>query len=217
LEDLPNVSCVSRARRRPSNREPGSSNMLLVSNPGLGGLTRRLACEAQEDQHGALQPHHVGWIEAAQPTAELCPRHGRELVDHQGGGICEAVLVRRSHGQANQWCFGRIGREGTHRDRPRGIEQVGLNDHGGTRHSRILGAAGYGPDFAPPHSSPRSDTTSTKARSADSCGLSASARDCRCASWRNPAERTSGTQTCTGRRHPQPLPVEPHLLRSGLS
>jgi hypothetical protein len=70
LEDLPNASCVGLARRRAWNREPGSSNKLLVSNPGLGGLARRLACEAQEVQHGALQPHHVGGIEAAQPAAD---------------------------------------------------------------------------------------------------------------------------------------------------
>ena len=75
------------------------------------------------------------------------------------------------------------------------VEAIVLNNDGGTRLTGIVARACNGPDLAAFHSSShiQEESDSMKAKSSFACGLRASARDWRRASFANSGERVSGT------------------------
>ena len=70
-----------------------------------------------------------------------------------------------------------------------------LHDHYRTRLSRVVSAAGSGPDLAALHSSPPIEIASMKAWSLAAYRRDATRRDCREAYAANLGERVSGTHT----------------------
>jgi len=69
----------------------------------------------------------------------------------------------RFEGNAEQRRIGAVSGKGADDDRVRRVETIVLQDDGGTRLASIVLGVRDGPDVAPPHSSPQSDTASMKA------------------------------------------------------
>src|SRR5205085_2039122 len=99
----------------------------------------------------------------ADPLAKFGFWDGCDPVHHQAAGPLQTIALTGLHQKTKQRCFCWIGREGTDRDRDRGVETVILDDHGVARLADIVLAAGNCPDFSPSHPSPQSETVSMNA------------------------------------------------------
>src|SRR5882757_5687264 len=130
------------------------------------------------------------------------PSDRRELVDHHIAIVIESRKSPVSAADADPHQRSIKQRAG-HRSygyRTRGIEEVILNDYRGTGLRRV-GAPCDHPDLPSIHSSShRVETASMKSWSSLLSPAPAISEACLCASAAKVAVRTSGTQTCRGRR-----------------
>lgn len=155
--------------------------------------------EPKEHENRAAEPNHVVVSQPADPITELGSRHGRDLVDHQSGGLTEPVRTIGFDQQPKQWRVGRVGRECANGHRVGSIEAIVLDDDDRSRLADIPAPCGSSPDLASIQASSSKLSASMKAWSSAARSLAATAADWRRASRSNSADRTSGTQICTGR------------------
>ena len=118
--------------------------------------------DAQEDQNGTIQPHHILVSKAADARADLCLRNGRDLIHHQSADSAQAVALAWLNRQPKQRSISWVGSECAHRDRIRPVETIVLNNHSGTGLSRVVLAARNSPNLAALHIAPQSETALIK-------------------------------------------------------
>src|SRR5713226_1417821 len=133
--------------------------------------------DAQEHQHGAIEPQHSLVIEPADVSPDLASGHRGDLVHHQPRGYPQPIGFARLDGKAKQRCVGGIRRESANGDGCGRIEPIVLHDHDRARFAGVILAAGKGPYLAAFHSAPYSEMDSMKSWSSLSCALRATARD----------------------------------------
>lgn len=125
-------------------------------------LVVRRSGDAQEDQNGTIQPHHVLVSKAADARADLCPRNGRDLIHHQSADSAQAVALAWLNRQPKQRSIGWVGSECAHRDRIRHVETVVLKNDSGTGLSRVVLTAPNSPNLAALHIAPQLETALIK-------------------------------------------------------
>ncbi len=155
---------------------------------------------SQEDQNGAIQPHHILVSKAANTRPDFCFWNRRDLIHHQATNSSESVGLARLNEESKKRSIGWIGSERAQRNRIRHVETVVLKNHHRTWLSSVVLTARNGPDLAALHVPPQSEMASIKSWSSFACGLLATARDCLWASATKEGERMSGTQIWMGRK-----------------
>ena len=135
--------------------------------------------------------------EASDPLAEFRALDRRDLVDHQPARLSDPGRAVCVDGDPEQRGVGGIGRHRTDRHGRGRVEQVILDDHHRPWLAGVPTASRRRPDLSSLHApSPRA---SMKAWSSPSLLLDATLTAWSCACWANWGDRTSGTQSCTGR------------------
>ncbi len=109
--------------------------------------------QAEEHHNRAPEPDHVLVGQAPDAFTELGARRRRNLVNHQTACYPQAVLIVGNDREPNQRCLGRIGGERAHGHRVRSVKPIVLNDHHGSRLTRIATPGCGRPDLCASHSS----------------------------------------------------------------
>ena len=108
---LHSLGCLASPFKREACRRGGGKTLcrfqLLVV--GWSG-------DAQENQNGTIQRHHILVSKAADTPADLCLRNGRDLIHHQSADSAQAVILARLDRQPKQRSIGWVGSECAHRD-----------------------------------------------------------------------------------------------------
>jgi len=120
-------------------------------------------CQSQKDKDGTVQAQNGLVVQASDARADLCFRHGRDLVHHEAAGAPQSIAIVRLDAQAEQGCLGRIGGEGADGDGLRGVEAIVLNNNNRPRLAGVILAAGDRVNVAALNSSPRAASESMKA------------------------------------------------------
>src|SRR5216683_2756876 len=155
---------------------------------------------SQENQNGAIQPHHILVCKTANMRPDFCFRNRRDLIYHQATNSSQSVALARLNEESKKRSIGWIGCERAHRNGIRQVKTIVLENHHRTRFSCVVLTARNGPNLAALHFPPQSETASIKSWSSLACGLLATARDCLRASATKEGERMSGTQIWMGRK-----------------
>ena len=118
--------------------------------------------DAQEDQNGTIQPHHILVSKVADTSADPSLRNGRDLIHHQSADSAQAVALAWLDRQPKQRSIGWVGSECAHRGRIRHVETVVLKNHNGTGLPRMVFTARNSPNLAALHIAPQSETALIK-------------------------------------------------------
>ena len=114
--------------------------------------------DAQEDQNGTIQPHHILVSKVADARADLCLRNGRDLIHHQSADSAQAVALAWLNRQPRQRSIGWVGSECAAVTKSVPSKTIALNNHSGTGLFRVVLAARDSPNLATLHIAPQSET-----------------------------------------------------------
>ncbi len=117
---------------------------------------------SQEDQNGAIQPHHILVSKAANIRPDFCFRNSRDLIHHQATNSSQSVGLARLNEESKKRSISWIGSERAQRNRIRHVEPVVLKNHHRTRFSSVVLTARNGPNLAALHVPPQSEMASIK-------------------------------------------------------
>lgn len=127
----------------------------LAAGSLVFSVGRHSASETEEHEDRATEADEFLVAESADRLAELGARHGRDLVDHEAARLPQPVHVVWLDPKPEQRGFGRIGREGAHRDRVRTVKAIVLDYRNWSWLADVLRARYCGPDLPALQSSSR--------------------------------------------------------------
>src|SRR5208282_499088 len=150
---------------RTALRPGAESNFEISPRHALLPAHSRIGCgtgNAQEYHDRALQAQHIPGGKTAHKRPDPGFRDGGDLIHHQPAGSAQSIAVARLNGEAKKGSIGGIRREGADRDGVCPVEAVVLENHNRPGLSRVVFAAGDGPNLAAPQDSPQSEMASIK-------------------------------------------------------